>query len=144
MAGPTWDLAHPSAPVSRDSNSGWPVEACAVRVERRPVHRLVACAAGPGGVSAAVAEAGLVPDQHLVGSEDVPVGASARRVGDPLPTGGLYQLAQHRSPLVHAVLNSVVRVQDASSAVSERDSHCLRQPGCLFSKSRDFLGRQLG
>jgi hypothetical protein len=36
-----------------------------VRVERRPVHGLVACAAGPGCVAAAVAEAGLMPKREI-------------------------------------------------------------------------------
>jgi hypothetical protein len=40
-----------------------------VCVERRPVHRGVAAAARPGGVSAAVAEAGLVADEDLAGAE---------------------------------------------------------------------------
>ena len=35
-------------------------------VERRPVHRLIAGAARPGGVPAAVAEAGLMADEDLV------------------------------------------------------------------------------
>ena len=43
-------------------------------VERRPVHRLVACAACPGGVAAAVTEAGVMADEDLVGAEWVPVG----------------------------------------------------------------------
>ena len=64
-------------------------------VERRPVHRLVAGAAGPGGVSAAMSEAGLMPYEHFAGAEGVPVGASCRWVGDPLPGRGLYKFAQH-------------------------------------------------
>jgi HK97 family phage major capsid protein len=55
----------------------------------------IAGAAGPGGVPAAVSEAGDVPDEDLIGAEAVPVGASRRRVGDPLPVRGLHQLAQH-------------------------------------------------
>jgi hypothetical protein len=66
-----------------------------VGVERWPVHRLVACAAGPGGVSAAVAEARLMTHQDLVGAEGVSVWASRRWVRDPLPGRGLRQLAQH-------------------------------------------------
>ena len=53
-------------------------------VERWPVDRLVACAAGPGGVSAA-AKAGLMPDEHFAGAEGVAVRASCRWVDDPLP-----------------------------------------------------------
>jgi hypothetical protein len=63
MAGSMWDIAHPSAPVGRDSDIGRAVEAGAVSVERWPVDRLVACAAGPGGVPAAVTEAGLMADE---------------------------------------------------------------------------------
>jgi hypothetical protein len=54
-----------------------------VRVERRPVHRLVALSAGPGSVSAAVSEAGLMPDKHSTGTEFVTVGAARRWAGDP-------------------------------------------------------------
>jgi hypothetical protein len=66
-----------------------------VRIERRPVHRDVALSACPGGVTAAVTEAGLMPDEHLAGAEGVPVGGSRWRVEDPLPGRGLYELAQH-------------------------------------------------
>jgi hypothetical protein len=66
-----------------------------VGVERRPVHGLVASSAGPGGVSAAVPEAGLMPDENFACAEVVPVGAASRWVGDPLPSRGLHQLAQH-------------------------------------------------
>jgi hypothetical protein len=52
-----------------------------VRVEGRPVHRRVAGSAVAGGVfSAAVAEAGGVADEDLVGAEGVAVGASRRWV----------------------------------------------------------------
>jgi hypothetical protein len=37
-----------------DAHYRWPVERCAVGVERRPVDGLIACAARPGGVPAAV------------------------------------------------------------------------------------------
>jgi hypothetical protein len=46
-------------------------------------------------VTAAVAEAGLMADEDLPGAELVAVGAAGRRMGDPLPGRGLYQLAQH-------------------------------------------------
>ena len=49
----------------------------------------------PGGVSAAVAEARLVADEHLAGAERVPVRASGRRVGYPLPGRRLHELTQH-------------------------------------------------
>jgi hypothetical protein len=65
-------------------------------VEGRPVHRLVAFPACPGGVPAAVPEAGDMPDEDLAGAERVAVRASRRWVGDPLPGRGLHQLAQHR------------------------------------------------
>jgi hypothetical protein len=55
-----------------------------------PVYRLIAGAAGPCGVPAAMTEAGDVPDEDLVRAEGVPVGASSGRVGDPLPGRGLY------------------------------------------------------
>ena len=64
-------------------------------VERRPIHHGIAGSAGPGGVSAAVAEAGLMPDQNFAGAEHMPVGAPRRWAGDPLPARGLHQLAQH-------------------------------------------------
>jgi len=60
-----------------------------------PLHRLVACAARPCGVAAAVAEARLVADEHLAGAERVPVLAAGRWVGDPLPARGLHEIAQH-------------------------------------------------
>ena len=66
-----------------------------MRVDRWPVLGVVARAAGPGGVSAAVPEAGFVADEDLVGAEAVPVRAPSRWVGDPLPARGLHQLAQH-------------------------------------------------
>ena len=68
-------------------------------VERRPIHHGIAGSAGPGGVSAAVAEAGLMPDQNFAGAEHMPVGAPRRWAGDPLPARGLHQLAQHVSEL---------------------------------------------
>ena len=43
-------------------------------VDWRPVHRLIATAARPGGVSAAVAEARDVPNEDLVRAERVAVG----------------------------------------------------------------------
>ena len=45
-------------------------------VQRRAVHRLIAEAAGPGGVSAAVAEARDITDEDLVRAQDVTVWAS--------------------------------------------------------------------
>ena len=39
-------------------------------------------------------EAGLMHNQDLVRAESVPVRAPRRRVGDPLPGGGLYQLGE--------------------------------------------------
>ena len=67
----------------------------AVGVERRPEHRLIACAASPSGVPAAVPEAGLMTNEDLTGAELVAVGESRRWVGDPLPGRCLDQLAQH-------------------------------------------------
>jgi hypothetical protein len=52
-----------------------------VGVERRPVHRLIACAARPGRVSAAVTEAGLVADEDLARAERVTIRAAPRAAG---------------------------------------------------------------
>lgn len=50
----------------------------------------------PAGVTAAaVAQAGDVAHEDLVGAEAVPIRASRRRARDPPPGRGLYQLAQH-------------------------------------------------
>ena len=89
--------AIPAESVSsgRDPNCRRPFERRAVRVERRPVHRLVASATRPRGVAAAVPEAGLMPNQDLVRAESVPVGASRRRESYPRFGRGLHQLAQH-------------------------------------------------
>jgi hypothetical protein len=66
-----------------------------VSVEGRPVHRDIACAARPGGVSAAVSEARLMADEQPAGAEGVTIRAPRRRVDDRLPGRGLHQLAQH-------------------------------------------------
>ena len=47
----------------------------------------------PTGVSAAVSEARDVSDEDLVRAERVAIGASRRRMGDPLPGRRLHQLA---------------------------------------------------
>lgn len=52
-----------------------------MRVEGWPVHRLIA----PRHVPASVPEACLVTDEHPAVAELVPVRATARWVGDPLP-----------------------------------------------------------
>ena len=57
-----------------------------------PVYRVVAGAAGPGGVPATVTEARLVADQHLIRAEHVSVGASAGWPGYPLAVGGSDEL----------------------------------------------------
>ena len=72
-----------------------PSSARAVGVDRRPVHRLIACAARPGCVPAAVTEASLMTDENLSGAELVTVQATRRQVRHPLPGRGLYKLAQH-------------------------------------------------
>jgi hypothetical protein len=66
-----------------------------VRIHRRPVHRLITRAARPHRVPTAVPKTGLMPDKDFASAELVPVGASRRRVGDPLPGRGLHHLAQH-------------------------------------------------
>ena len=54
----------------------------------------------PTGVpTAAVSEAGDVPNEDLIRAEAVSVWAPGRRVGDPLPGRGLQQLTQHDSHL---------------------------------------------
>jgi len=70
-----------------------------VSVEWWSVHRLVACAAGPSRVAAAVTEAGLVTDMDLAGAECVSVWPARRRVGDPLAVGRLHQIAKHNLSL---------------------------------------------
>jgi hypothetical protein len=59
----------------RDPYRRWTFQRRAVGVERRPVHRLIACAARPRGVPTA-AEAGLMTYQHLAWAKTV----SARAV----------------------------------------------------------------
>ena len=67
-----------------------------MHVERRPEHRLVACAARPCGVPAAVPETGLMAYEDLVGAKGCDrSGRETRRVDDPGPGRGLHQLAQH-------------------------------------------------
>jgi len=81
-------------------------QSCAARrgtcvcVERRPVHHSITRSAVPGGVaSATVPEAGHMPHEDLIRPKGMPVGASGRRVGDPLPGGRLYHFAQHDQSL---------------------------------------------
>ena len=62
-------------------------------VYRRSVHHLIAYAAGPGGVPAAVAETGLMSHQDLVRPRAL--GAMRGRVGDPISGRFSYELAQH-------------------------------------------------
>jgi hypothetical protein len=47
----------------------------------------------------AVSQAGDVPDEDFIRAKVVPVRASRRWSGDPLPSRRLYQLAQHVSEL---------------------------------------------
>jgi hypothetical protein len=62
-----------------------------VSVERRPVHHGIAGSAMPAGVSAAaVSKADDMSDEDLIRAESVPVRASGRWVGDPLPVRGLH------------------------------------------------------
>jgi hypothetical protein len=53
-----------------------------VGVERRPVHRGIARAARPGGMAAAVTEAGLIPDEDLAWTKSVAVGYLAPSAAD--------------------------------------------------------------
>jgi hypothetical protein len=50
-------------------------------------------------VSATVSEARLVPHQHSIGAESVPVWAPPWWLGYPLPVGGSDELTLHREPL---------------------------------------------
>ena len=63
-----------SAGLGGDRHGRWPVKRRAVSVQRRPEYRLITHPAYPFGVSAAVAEAGDMPDEHLVRAEGVTVG----------------------------------------------------------------------
>jgi hypothetical protein len=67
-----------------------------VSVQGRPVHRLIVGSACPCGVSATVPETRLVPHQHWIGAESVPVWAPPSWVGYPLPAGGSDELTLHR------------------------------------------------
>ena len=50
----------------------------------------------PTGVpSTAVTEAGDMANENLAGAESVPVRASRRWVGHPLPAAVLHEIAQH-------------------------------------------------
>jgi len=60
-----------------------------VSIQRWPERRRVAFPARPGGVAAAVAKASLMADQTRIRTESVTVGATRRRVDDPLPGRGL-------------------------------------------------------
>ena len=60
----------------------WPVECCAVGVQRRPVHHGVTRSTVPAGVPAAtVPEAGHMPNEDLIRPKGVPVVAAGWRVG---------------------------------------------------------------
>ena len=89
VTGRDWAVSR-SAGVAGDAHGRWSLERRAVSIQRRAEHRLIACAACPCGVSAAVAETGLMTDEHLPGAELVPVRTAPRLLGDPLPGRGLY------------------------------------------------------
>lgn len=83
-----------------DPHNRRPVECRAVRVGRRPVDRLIAYAACPGGVPASVPETSLMTQQDLVRAEGVPVRwGSVLAAGWSTPGRRLYQLPQHKSTL---------------------------------------------
>jgi hypothetical protein len=73
LAGDASAIPHWSPPTDRLVAS-----ATRVSVERRPEHRRIAGAARPGGVPAAVTEAGLVTDEDSARAERVAIG---HRVG---------------------------------------------------------------
>jgi hypothetical protein len=83
-----------------------------VGVEWRPEHRLIACAARPGGVAAAVTEAGLMADQDLARAKGVSVRAVRRRVSDPLPRSGLHEVAQQQPEAYARRLTRVLKPND--------------------------------
>jgi hypothetical protein len=108
-----------------------------VRIERWPVHRLIAFAARPRGVPATVAKAGLMPHPYLTGPEPVAVGASRRWVGDPLPGCGLHQLAQHNHSLEPADQAAAPREDRASSGLSVgRDGFSVLRSPVMAAKGR--------
>jgi hypothetical protein len=77
------------------------LEGRAVGVERWwPEHRLVACQARPGGVPAAVAEAGLMSYEDLVGAEGMAAWATHGWLGNPRPARCSDQLTLHLSGLL--------------------------------------------
>jgi hypothetical protein len=73
-----------------------------MRVEWRSVDRQIARAARPGRVPASVTETRLMAHEHRAGAERMPVGASRRWAGEPLPGGGLYEVAQHNQKRIHS------------------------------------------
>jgi hypothetical protein len=78
--------------------------------KRRAVYRRFAGAAVPGGVPAAVPEAGNVPDEDLPGAELVAVGAAIRRVsglGNPLPAHRFAFVRPHREPPAAGISRAV-------------------------------------
>jgi hypothetical protein len=72
-----------------------------VSVERRPEHRLIARAARPRGVPAAVPKAGLVTHEHRAGAKVVAAWAMHGWSGDPMPAAIPNQIADsgHESRL---------------------------------------------
>jgi hypothetical protein len=56
---------------------------------------LVANAAGPAAVAAAMPEAGLMTYEHLAWAKTVSARAVRRSMRDPLPGCVLYEIAQH-------------------------------------------------
>ena len=94
-----------------------------MRVHRRPVHRLVACAARPSGVAATVTKARLMPHQHLVGTECVPVLAAGRWMRNPLAGGCLHQFTQHNSERTTVTLCArVLRMCGHERGAAERNA----------------------
>jgi hypothetical protein len=58
-----------------------------------------------------VPKTGLMRDKDFAGAELVPVGASRRRVGDPLPGRRLHQLAQHNHKRSSACGRTLTRMR---------------------------------
>jgi hypothetical protein len=71
-------------------------------VQRRPVGWLVACSAGPGGVPAAVPEAGDMAHEDLVRAEGVSVRAATGRLSRPSACGCMHKSALHLYQAIEA------------------------------------------
>ena len=96
VTGQDWAVSR-SAGVAGDAHGRWSLECGAVRVHRRPENHGIAAGTGPRNVAApAVSKADDMSDEELIRAKSVPIWATGRWSGDPLPVGRLHQLAQHQ------------------------------------------------